>query len=407
MMNNEFKTTSSPKVIVLCDKQIVIDYTHLFLNLDTITLDTITCYNTDDVIQLVNKHKLQIDVIAIHTDNQDTQTQYFNKLSVLPEYYKYRIVSFNDYTEHCEEIYNIISRQINDTVSPRYSFITPLYNTNIKYFKQAYESLKQQAINNWEWILLDDSPETIEEINNIAAQDCRLFYYRISPVSNGNIGLVKHHAFMLSHGQWLIELDHDDYVTPNFLLQLEKAISAHTDAGFIYSPTISINSNNKYITNQFNGDFAFGYGVCDEHYGIAYHYNDMNEATLMHIVGVPNHVRCWRRDVYFHVNGHNQYIRACDDYELILKTFLVTRFTRISEPIYVQRFYDNNSQNYNDNLLDINIRVEYIIKYYFKYICEILKTKYNIDMSRFKSPIEVRQYFIEHHDAAHTLNYVV
>ena len=52
MMNNEFKTTSSPKIIVLCDKQIVIDYTHLFLNLDTITLDTITCYNTDDVIQL-------------------------------------------------------------------------------------------------------------------------------------------------------------------------------------------------------------------------------------------------------------------------------------------------------------------------------------------------------------------
>ena len=239
-MNKDFKATSSPKVIILCDKKIDIQYTHFFDGLNTITLDTIMCYCVSDVIQYVNKYKTTIDVIAIHTDNKDTQTQYLNDLEVLPEYYKNRIVCFNNYNEHCDEIYNIISRQTKRLTCPQFSFITPLYNTNINYFCQTYRSLCQQSINNWEWILLDDSPEQLTYIEQEIKNDARVQYYRIKPVSFGNIGCEKHRAFSLSHGQWLIELDHDDYVTPNFLQVLTKAINAHHDAGFIYSPTASV-----------------------------------------------------------------------------------------------------------------------------------------------------------------------
>ena len=74
----------------------------------------------------------------------------------------------------------------------------------------------------------------------------------------------------------------------------------------------------------------------------------INNATIRHIVGVPNHFRCWERHFYFGIGGHNKFMRIADDYELIVRSFLYTRFTHIPVCCYAQRFDGNNSQYKNE-----------------------------------------------------------
>jgi hypothetical protein len=62
----------------------------------------------------------------------------------------------------------------------------------------------------------------------------------------------------------------------------------------------------------------------------------MNPKTVRHIVGVPNHFRAWRRDVYHRIGGHNRRLSIADDYELLLRTFLTTRMVHVPRLSYVQ-----------------------------------------------------------------------
>jgi len=53
-------------------------------------------------------------------------------------------------------------------------------------------------------------------------------------------------------------------------------------------------------------------------------------------VGVPNHVRAWRRDAYERAGGYSSEIHVCDDYEFLIRTFLTTRMVHIRRFGYIQ-----------------------------------------------------------------------
>jgi hypothetical protein len=59
---------------------------------------------------------------------------------------------------------------------------------------------------------------------------------------------------------------------------------------------------------------------------------------------VPNHVRAWSRNVYHEVGGHNPMLRVCDDYDLLLKTALVTKMHHIPKFLYRQYISDSTAQ---------------------------------------------------------------
>jgi hypothetical protein len=64
---------------------------------------------------------------------------------------------------------------------------------------------------------------------------------------------------------------------------------------------------------------------------------------------VPNHIRAWRKEVYHAVGGHNRRLTIADDYELIVRTFLKTKFCHIQALGYIQYIYNNDSgQNTHD-----------------------------------------------------------
>jgi len=70
----------------------------------------------------------------------------------------------------------------------------------------------------------------------------------------------------------------------------------------------------------------------------------INATTLGHIVSAPNHVRAWRSSVYHNVGGHNSQLEVADDYELVVRTALVTKIGYISKMLYRQHIGPHSAQ---------------------------------------------------------------
>jgi glycosyltransferase involved in cell wall biosynthesis len=251
------------------------------------------------------------------------------------------------------------------------SYTTPIYNTGKKLY-ETYESLRHQTHANWEWVLLNDSTDggrTLKIAEDIAKRDPRVKVYDFREKSGGNIGEVKWRANCMAKGFILAELDHDDLLVPWCTEDLYKAAKKHPEAGFFFNDTMEVDEN--WNSLQYPDGFAFAYGSYrDEEYNgkivkVANQHN-INPKTIRHIVGVPNHVRAWRRSTYFEIGGHNRNLAIADDYELVVRTFLKTITCKIPKLGYVQFLYNNASgQNTHDMArADIQRRVRTIGYYY-------------------------------------------
>jgi len=97
----------------------------------------------------------------------------------------------------------------------------------------------------------------------------------------------------------------------------------------------------------------------------------INAKTLRHIVGVPNHIRAWRKDIYHKIGGHNSELYVADDYEIILRTFLATIFLHIPKLCYIQHFYNSGNGVLNTQDIrrsEIQRLVRHISRFYDKAI---------------------------------------
>lgn len=257
------------------------------------------------------------------------------------------------------------------------SYTTPIYNTGDKLYN-TYQSLLDQTYSNWEWVLINDSTDggrTLKIAQDIASRDPRVKVYDFREKSGGCIGEVKWRANCMAKGFILAELDHDDLLVPWCTEDLYKAAKKHPEAGFFFNDTLEVNEN--WESQTYPDGFAFAYGSYrDEEYNgkmmkVANQHN-INPKTIRHIVGVPNHVRAWRRSTYFEIGGHNRSLTVADDYELIVRTFLKTITCKIPKLGYVQFLYNNaNGQNTHDMArADIQRRVRTIGYYYNEQIKE-------------------------------------
>ena len=59
----------------------------------------------------------------------------------------------------------------------RISVLTPTYNTEPRYLRELFQTLKNQLYGNWEWLLVDDGsykPSTITTLRDLAKADDRV-----------------------------------------------------------------------------------------------------------------------------------------------------------------------------------------------------------------------------------------
>ena len=235
------------------------------------------------------------------------------------------------------------------------SVFTPVYNTGRNKLMRTYRSLQIQSYGDWEWVIADDHSSdagTLDALREIAL-DYRVSMHNL-PKPSGNIGQLKGHLCAVASGDIFLELDHDDVLTPHALAWVAEAFVRHPECGLAYT-NWSERYENSELCHHYGDDYAFGYGRAHwethtERYetfttGEAqYLVQDalhINAKTIRHIVGVPNHIRAWTRKAYFDAGGYSS-LHVADDYELIVRLFLTTRFVHIPKLCYVQ-FYNTES----------------------------------------------------------------
>ena len=229
-----------------------------------------------------------------------------------------------------------------------FSLFTTCYNSYEK-IKRAYNSIQAQTYLDWEWVILDDSPND-EHFGFL----CQLFkgnhkvrlYKRSS--NSGNIGDVKNEAVSLCRGLYVLEMDHDDEILPDVIKDAVAAFEADPTVGFVYMD----------FANLYEGGANFKYCDC---YALGYasyymqKYNgkwiyvsttpNINNITLSHIVSVPNHPRIWRKSTLIEMGNYSEWLPIADDYELLLRTAINkgTKIVKIHKLGYIQ--YMNQGNN--------------------------------------------------------------
>jgi len=236
------------------------------------------------------------------------------------------------------------------------SVITPTHNTPQEILARTWASLKSQTFTDWEWVIWDDSTdnETWRQLYGFCADERYKIQMHRSHVHSGSIGDVKRKGFMVAKGDILVELDHDDELTPDALAIISSAFSDNSDVGFVYSDWCEILSSGE--SGIYPEGWAFGYGSeywSDAHGVWVMSAPAINNATIRHIVSAPNHVRAWRADVYRELNGHDPSYPVADDYELIVRTFLKTRMHHIPQLLYKQHIGPGTAQRQRNDLIQV------------------------------------------------------
>jgi glycosyltransferase involved in cell wall biosynthesis len=241
-----------------------------------------------------------------------------------------------------EDMYISSITRNNNTSMPLFSVITTSFHSGNKIFR-PYESLKNQTYTNWEWILWDDSKEehndTWNQLIKFQDEDIRIQCFR-APQHSGYIGEMKWRSAALSKGDWIVELDHDDIIDNRLFQWCNEAIAKYPDAEFICSNDIELYEENE--NESCYGDFiSFGYNCYHKEWlrgkwHSVYHVPHINPKTLRHIVGIPNHVRIWKRTFYEKIGKHHSKLPVCDDYELLLRTILNGKLIVLEVPAYFQ-----------------------------------------------------------------------
>jgi glycosyltransferase involved in cell wall biosynthesis len=304
------------------------------------------CYLTDDDLYSILA-KDRPNVVVSFGKQED-----FPNLVAAPFFIRKRWVNFEDMKDLAEKgrgtFYCFLHNALeNRDAFPLVTVFTPAYKTGAK-IRRPLESLLAQTYKDWEWVIMDDSDDdgvTFKMLCEMAEKDYRIRVYR-SDRNTGVIGHVKRDACMLGNGSILVELDHDDELTPFALDKVVQTYQKYPEVGFVYTDFSECFENGEPVI--YGNGWGFGYGSYrDEIYnGMQYkvvNAPNVNPKTIRHIVAAPNHIRSWRKKTYLEIGGHSNEIHVADDYEIMVRTFLNTRMARVPHMCYVQ--YRNEEGN--------------------------------------------------------------
>lgn len=279
------------------------------------------------------------------------------------------------FVEHNDDItgqllYEQFIEQSLSDQNPPISLFTPAYKT-FQRFDRLYNSLLEQSISNWEWIILDDSPgnENYDYMKSVVRDDFRVKIYKPSRC-DGFVGSTKRQAASLCSGEYIMEVDHDDELHHLALELCLSAFKKFPDAGFCFSDSCEIFEDGGNV--EYGEHFGMLNGI---HYDYWYKGRHMrpanvpiNASTMRHIVGVPNHFRCWKRDLYNLVGRHNNKLSVVDDYELLVRTFLKTKMIHIPIPLYFQYMNSGGNNTQEPRRAEIQRMVSRIQRFYDRQI---------------------------------------
>lgn len=135
---------------------------------------------------------------------------------------------------------------------PAVSIVMPAYNAEA-YITQALDSVLAQSYPHWECIVVNDGSTdgTLGILERYAAQDSRIRYYTIP--NSGSAKVPRDTAIAYAQYEWIIMLDADDYLSPDYLQKLDERYQ-QTEADIIYCRMVAFDNTSGEVINFIPSD---------------------------------------------------------------------------------------------------------------------------------------------------------
>lgn len=215
---------------------------------------------------------------------------------------------------------------------PKVSVLTPLYNTNPKFLKEMIESILNQTFNDFEFILLNDSPSN-KEIKDIVLSynDNRIIY--VENEENLGISKSRNKLLELAKGEYIAIFDHDDISLPQRLEKQVEFLDKNPKIGVVGSNIIKYSNNKKSNNPENNLDIKINLVArgC-----IILHSTVMIRKSIL----TKNNIQ-W-----------DEQYSPCEDYMLFANLIDKTMFYNIQEPLLIYRDHENNTSHNQSKIME-------------------------------------------------------
>lgn len=210
------------------------------------------------------------------------------------------------------------------------SVLTPLYKTNPEYLREMIESILNQTFSDFEFILLNDSPEN-KELKKIieSYKDSRIIYLE----NDTNIGISdsRNKLLSLSKGEYVAIFDHDDISNRDRLKKQVQVLDEHQEIGVVgcFTKWIPCGRIIKYPVNNLEIKFSLMNWCAIPHSGAMIRKSVLEKNRIL-----------WEEE-----------FSPAEDYMLWIRLLGKTMFYNIPEVLLYYRMYDTNTTNLKKNVM--------------------------------------------------------
>jgi len=208
--------------------------------------------------------------------------------------------------------------------APRFSILTPVYNTPAGVLEKMLASVETQDYGSWELCLYDDAstePHVREILAAAAARDARIrveFAERNSGIVGASNG-----ALAMAGGEFIALLDHDDLLHPDALGHVSAAIDGAPDVDYLYTDEDKITASGQHRDPFFKPDWS-----------------PERMRTQMYTC----HLSVLRRSVVEEVGGFDPEFEGSQDWDLVLKvTERARRVIHVPRILYHWRMLETSA----------------------------------------------------------------
>jgi O-antigen biosynthesis protein len=182
---------------------------------------------------------------------------------------------------------------------PRFSIITPVYETPADVLRKMLLSVRGQSYGDWELCLTNDAsqePHVREILDGAAAGDPRI---RVEH-SERNEGIVgaSNRALAMAGGEFIALLDHDDALHPDALAHVAEAIDRSPEVDYVYTDEDKVDRRGVHSGFFFKPDWS-----------------PERMRTQMYTC----HFSVFRRSLVEEVGGFDPEFEGSQDWDLVLK----------------------------------------------------------------------------------------
>lgn len=208
---------------------------------------------------------------------------------------------------------------------PKVSALMPVYNTNLAYLKETIESVLNQTFKDFEFLILNDSPQNLELENFIleyAKQDKRIKYFK-NPRNLG-ISPSRNKLIDLAQGEFLAVIDHDDISVKERFEKEVAFLEVNEEVGVVggYYEGMASQKCIKHPTKSADIKIALMFSCSIKHP------SSMIRAKILKE----------------HKIRYNAFYSPCEDHKLWCDLIDWTEFANLDEVMIQYRDYNNTTQ---------------------------------------------------------------